>query len=519
MYHYDRLPYESNPFSETHPRFLAMLGELFRIPVAPAERCRVLELGCAGGGNLIPMAWHLPESEFVGIDLEESQVREGQGLIEQLGLENIRLAQGDIMQLGEELGQFDYIIAHGVFSWVPEPVRQGTFALYKRLLKPNGIGYISYNIRPGWHVRGMVREMLLYHTQGIEDPLACLNAALEFIDMYTQTLRQQPGPLAQHLLLELESLKKAHPSYIYHEYLEANNQPLLVSEFLEQAESHGLKYLCECQLEGMFASDLGEKAEGFLAGLEDNARHEQYLDFLNHRTFRQSLLVHDTLEPDYDIDLARLEGWACASNLAPPHKLELRRASPQAFTTLDGKDVEVADPLTRAMLAILYQHYPSALPMAELLAQARVMQQQAHGKKPVTVAENWHGELFNLYANCLVQLSPQPMVYPSVLPTYPRLNTLARTWVEHGARNIPTVWHQSLNTDPFSLRVLQLLDGQHDRQTLRDKLLAELQGGAIELPGVSRDSGKLRPLVESNLDRLLGLFSHSGILAGGAASD
>jgi methyltransferase-like protein/ubiquinone/menaquinone biosynthesis C-methylase UbiE len=512
MYHYDKLPYESNPFAETHPRALAMLGELFRLPVANPEKCRVLELGCAAGGNLLPMAWHLPGSEFVGIDLEAAQVEEGKGIIAELGLANIHLAQGDITQLGEELGQFDYIIAHGVFSWVPEPVRQATFALYKKLLKPHGVGYISYNTRPGWHVRGMVREMLLYHTHGIDDPLASLNAAMDFIVMYAETLKGQAGPLAQHLLLELESLKNAHPSYIYHEYLEANNQPLLVSEFLEQAASHGLKYLCECQLEGMFAADLGEQAESFLAGLEDNARHEQYLDFFNHRTFRQSLLVHDVLEPDYDIDLGRMQAWACASNLVPPYKLELRHSKPQVFTTQDGKAVEVGDPVTRAMLAILHQYYPSALPVKDLLTQAHVMVQQAHGKKSVAPAENWHGELFNLYANCLVQLSPQALNYDNTLTECPRLNSLARTWVEHGARNIPTIWHQSLNIDPFSLRVLQLLDGQHNRQSLETILLAELQAGKIELPGIGRDTGKLRPQVSANLSRLLGLFAHSGIL-------
>ena len=512
MYHYDRLPYESNPFSETHPRFLAMLGELFRLPTAPPEYCRVLELGCAGGGNLIPMAWHLRDSEFVGIDLEAGQVREGQGLIKELGLSNITLMQGDILQLGDELGQFDYIIAHGVFSWVPEVVRQAIFALYKQRLNPHGIGYISYNTRPGWHVRGMVREMLLYHTHGIDDPLACLNAALDFVGMYAQTLKGQPGPLAQHLLQELESLKKAHPSYIYHEYLEANNQPLLVSEFLAQAEAHGLKYLCECQLEGMFPSHLGEQAEGFLDGLEDNTRHEQYLDFFNHRTFRQSLLVHEEAAPDYDIDLARLLEWSCASNLSPPAKLELRHAKAQDFITLDGKAVAIADPLLRAMLAILHRDYPSALPLATVLAQAHELVQQAHGKKRVTIQESWHGELFNLYANCLIQLSPQPLHHDHTLSGQPRLNTLARCWVDHGARNIPTVWHQSLNTDPFSMRVLQSLDGQHTHPALLEQLLAEVQNGQLQLPGVSRDPGRLKPLLAANLDRLLALFAHNGIL-------
>lgn len=512
MNHYDRLPYESNPFPDTHPRSLAMLGELFQLPVAAPEQCRVLELGCASGGNLIPMAWHLPKSEFVGVDLEAAQVAEGQRLVNEMELANITLVQGDIMELGEELGQFDYIIAHGVFSWVPEAVRQGIFALYRKLLKPGGIGYISYNTRPGWHVRGMVREMLLYHTRGIDDPLECLNRARDFIEMYAQTLKGQPGSLSKHLLLELESLKSAHPSYLYHEYLEANNQPLLASEFIEQAQAHGLKYLCECQLEGMFPSHLGPLAEAFLDGVEESARHEQYLDFFNHRTFRQSLLIHDEAEPDYDIDLGRMEGWSSAANLAPPRKLELRKAGAQPFSTQDGKEVAVELPLVRAMLAILHQHYPSALPLVKLAEMGRELVQQAHGKKAVKIDDNWHGELFNLYANSLVNLTPRPQHYPDMQAGRPHLNALARAWVARGAEYIPTVWHQPLNTDPFSLRVLHYLDGQHDHEQLLAKLLGDVQSGRLELPGVSRDQGKLRPQLAANLQRLLQLFAKNGLL-------
>jgi len=66
---YDEVPYESQSFPQSHPNRLATLGRLFGLSPAPVAQCRVLELGCASGGNLIPMAYHLPESEFVGLDL------------------------------------------------------------------------------------------------------------------------------------------------------------------------------------------------------------------------------------------------------------------------------------------------------------------------------------------------------------------------------------------------------------------------------------------------------------------
>ena len=116
MYHYDSLPYASDPFAETHPQTLAMLAQLLGLAATPPTACRVLELGCAGGGNLIPMAWHLRDSQFVGIDLEQAQIDTGRALIDELGLCNIELRQGDIATLGDDLGTFDYVIAHGVFS-------------------------------------------------------------------------------------------------------------------------------------------------------------------------------------------------------------------------------------------------------------------------------------------------------------------------------------------------------------------------------------------------------------------
>lgn len=511
MHQYDRLPYQSNPFAETHPRNLAVLARLLGLNPAAPDNCRVLELGCAAGGNLIPMAWHLPGSRFVGIDLEPVQVETGQRVVESLGLSNISLAQGDIAELGEELGQFDYIVAHGVFSWVPDSVREAMLALYRRLLAPDGVGYISYNARPGWHVRGMLREMLLYHTRGIEDPLAALQAARGFMQLYAETLAGQPGALAQHMLAELRSLDNAHPSYLYHEYLESHNQALVASDFIAAAERHGLRYLCDCQLETMFPSGLGAAAEDLLDGLQTTAEHEQYLDFFNHRTFRQSLLVHGEREPDYDIDLARLDGWACAANLAPPGKLDLRNDRPQPFRTAEGREVPVSGALARAMLAALYARFPAAVAFADLVpAAAAEVQRARHGRGPEP--SDWHGELFNLYANSLVQLVLEPVPADSAVPARPRVNALARAWLEQGATTLPTPWHQSLDTDPFSLALLGHLDGQCDRAALLAALSADLGHGRLDLPDLPRERAKREALLAANIDRLLALFARNGLL-------
>src|SRR5215831_9257249 len=105
---------------------------------APLDRCRVLELGCGDGGNLIPMAYRLPGSEFVGLDRGERGIEAGRAMARAARVSNIDLRCLDILDTGSELGKFDYIIAHGVYSWVPELVQERLLAICRTHLNPQG---------------------------------------------------------------------------------------------------------------------------------------------------------------------------------------------------------------------------------------------------------------------------------------------------------------------------------------------------------------------------------------------
>src|SRR5262245_22544912 len=119
---YDELPYSSRAFPYTHPDRLAVWAVLLGMTPRPVGSCRVLELGCGMGANLMPMAEQLPGSQFLGIDLSTRQIAAGKQIAAELGLTNIDFQALDILELGPSLGEFDYIICHGVYSWVPEPV-------------------------------------------------------------------------------------------------------------------------------------------------------------------------------------------------------------------------------------------------------------------------------------------------------------------------------------------------------------------------------------------------------------
>src|SRR5437868_15404402 len=146
---YDEVPYPSLPYPYPHPDHPAVVATLLGLSPARPDRCRVLELGCAGGGNLIPMAYTYPESTFLGIDLSVEQIRQGEELREALGLANIELRAMSILDVDDRFGTFDYIICHGVYSWVPEAVQDKILEVCARHLAPEGIGFVSYNTFPG----------------------------------------------------------------------------------------------------------------------------------------------------------------------------------------------------------------------------------------------------------------------------------------------------------------------------------------------------------------------------------
>ena len=160
---YDEVPFPSQAVAQSHPDRLAAIARLFGLRAPSIERCRVLELGCAAGDNLIPVADRLPKSTCVGVDFSGVQIGTALRTSQALGLTNLQLRCADIRQLGDELGTFDYIVCHGLFSWVPGDVQEKMLSLCHDLLAPNGVAYASYNIYPGWHLAGMVRDLLIDH--------------------------------------------------------------------------------------------------------------------------------------------------------------------------------------------------------------------------------------------------------------------------------------------------------------------------------------------------------------------
>jgi SAM-dependent methyltransferase len=299
---YDRVPYRSLPFYQTHPDQLATVATLFGLTPPSIPECRLLELGCASGGNLIPMAIELPNARFVGVDLSARQVSEGQAIIDALRLDNVQVEHRSILEVGDDFGRFDYIVCHGVYSWVPSDVQAKILDISARRLAPNGVAYVSYNTNPGWHLRGMIRDMMLYHAEQFAGPDVRVRQARNLLEFLSRSVGDTEGAYGLLLKAELELLKDLPDSYLFHEHLEGFNEPLYFYQFVERAKAKGLRYLGEAEVSTMAPDNFPKEVASVIKALSPDVIHlEQYLDFVRNRTFRQTLLCHGQQSPDYSL--------------------------------------------------------------------------------------------------------------------------------------------------------------------------------------------------------------------------
>ena len=516
---YDAIPYDSTPFADTHPGHLYALARLHGLqPTLPAQ-ARVLELGCARGGNLIPLAYFYPNAEFLGIELSPRQVTEGQAILSDLALSNIRIEVGNILELDlNALGQFDYILVHGVYSWVPDAVRSRILELCQACLSPGGVAYISYNTRPGWGMRGMLRDALLWQTRELDDPAEKLAAAQAFLPVYAAGLKGLETLSATYLRHEIKRLQASHPSYLFHEYLAEFNRSFLLTEFVADAETAGLRFVCEADLRHSYPETLGATAEQFLADRSDRLHREQAIDFVLNRNFRQALLCRADLDTLDHPDINALPELAFLGNLQPPQKLDLRRSKSLEFFTEDGERVAVHQPIARAAVVALHAAYPQSLTLEMIWDEAAKLMQQHNLSVDSNMADGLLAELFSLAILGHLGLRPAESIESVQIDLQQdalRVNTLARISQKHGIGHIGTRHHATLELDAFSERVIELLDGSRNYAQTAQQLLTDLQPGGVlhGLEGTEKaDAKKLERLVNHNLNSILALLQRHGVL-------
>lgn len=476
---YDSLPYSSGAYPESHPDLLSGIGRLFGLDSPDPENCRVLEFACADGSNLLPMACEFPNSEFIGIDLSQKQIDVAQDAVRETGIKNTTFHAINLLDADEVLeGKYDYIIAHGLYAWIPDNVKKKLLELSKKYLSPNGIVYISYNTLPGWRPLQALREMMIYHTAGIEDLAQKSGQARAFLNFMANAVPED-DPYGVTLKKQSQFLSNYSDAYFVHDWLETENDPLYFHQFVNAADAEGLQYLGESNVPSMFAVDFAKETLRTLKSIStDQVSFEQYLDFVRNRRFRQTLLCHDNLPLSRDLKAARLDSMYLRTTVATNSTNEV-----DVFRTRNGSKIKVKNDIARLLLRVLVEKYPDSAPFMELSDELH--RQLSAESIDESIAQHQGDEkvthlLLDAIVRGLVDVSGRCFIAGSGSCDLPRAQAYAR----YQAKNSFAVTNRLNETkrlDPLALLLIRHLDGNTTRESLVDVLAKAIEAGDIKL--------------------------------------
>jgi SAM-dependent methyltransferase len=479
---YEAVAYDARPNHFSHPDHIATIATLFGLEPPDATRARILEVGCSDGANLLPLAATLPESSFVGCDLALNAVASAREATAALGLRNVEWLAGDLRELPPDAGAFDYIIAHGVYSWVPPPVRDALFALAERTLAPNGAMFVSYNVFPGGHTRRAVADILHYHTARIPalgDKLAAARELAALLADAGATHDAADGAIHE----ELRRVAKATDSELAHDTMAEPMDPVYFHEFVAHAARYGFGFLAEAAPAMMAGAGLSPKMRGYLARLPPLPR-EQYIDFARLRRYRQSLLVRAAGVAGVGLKPARMRPLFATASI------------PLVQAARDGQmPGGVAE--TRSKVSAIFEHLvaaaPATVPVVDLLAATS----DSANAESSSGAEK---ALLDAWLSGYVHLRTKPLQLAPAAGSRPAAFALARRQAQT-RESVTNLRHESVRIpDPFALKLLTLLDGTRDRAALAGLLAA--------------DSGVGDPAaIAQRLDEALAMLARCGVLS------
>lgn len=483
--YYDTVPYDSHPFPQTAPEHLETLSFLFGLDAPAPAKSRVLELGCAAGGNVIPFAARHPEASVLGVDLSSVQVAQGVQAVEQAQLENIELRTANIADIDASFGQFDYIICHGVYSWVPGPVQDAILRVCSENLTANGVAYVSYNVYPGWKAREIVRDAMILRGGPRDSPEEKLSYARGMLEFLEESARQD-SVLKKTLEETMPIVHGGNNSYLLHEFLEPCNAPCYFKEFVARAESHGLTYLCEAEPSTMFAQNYGEKVREPLLRECGGSQvmTEQYLDFLVNRTFRQTLLVKKerASEIRYRLDISRIKELEFAGVFATEDGSELSLdASEQSCKAMRDIKITLRQPVQKAVARVLDESYPASVSTQVLISAAAKMT----GEPLEAVESTTLAMLEELLILGALRMRRTSTVAASKVPAMPQaLESVRRVFSASSQSQVTNIacnqWHESVGLSTLECSLLPRLDGTQSHKALAEHLLEEVRAKRLQ---------------------------------------
>ncbi|MBL8784259.1 MAG: class I SAM-dependent methyltransferase [Deltaproteobacteria bacterium] len=473
---YDQVPYAGYAYWFTHPDHLALMGHLRGLSTARGPKARYLELGCGDGGNLLSLAAALPETTFVGIDLSATHIAAAHAMTETLGLRNVSFARADLRDFDPGPEPFDFIVAHGVYSWIPSDARDALLAVIGRSLAPHGVALVSYNTSPGQHDLEPVRRLMRFHTAPLKDPAAKIRQARSIGQTWLRHMRETEPETRGAIATRIgDILAQTSDQMMRHDWLSEEEAPILFKDFVAHAQRHGLGYLDNALAAAQRPENLDDEARELLVKLADPVRQQQYLDFFENTRFRVTLLAHAAaLEQRVaSFEPARFGELEIESRIQTDVWAPETRFHPSVIAETMGGVIEISGVPLRMALSTLFHHGPRAVRVKDLFEEV-LEQLVAEGQDgSLGGTESGREQLFAMMMEQLVTLWQKDVVHfwihapeiPHTLPERPRTGILQRE-IAKLRREVPTLHHRHGELTAEEQRVLQVLDGSLDGAAL-----------------------------------------------------
>lgn len=508
QFSYDAVPYPSYTFPQTHPDRLSTIGSLYGIETAHPEQCRVLELGCGDGTNILSFAYALPDSKFVGIDLSKIHIERAQKGAADLELKNASFLQADISTLSKsDLGQFDFVIAHGLYSWVPDTVRGHLHRIFRECLAPNGVGYISYNAYPGCHIREISSEIMKFGSKAYAGTADQVSSAKRFLTDIAAAA--ESDSLYQTMLkIELSHIVDRSEQNVFHDDLSELNRPFYFSEFVQNIARAGLKFISEADPVASHPGKLSAEGQSMLRSAGgDNLLREQLIDLITCRRFRCSLVCRAETQTSASPDPNGIRRFFISGRI--DHDAaddDIRSDGAVTFRGHDGTTVQIDHPLTKAALACLRKIYARRATFDGLIEQAAALL----GSQPpneIDIARTAN-ILDQFYSAGLLSFHRYQPKFTTDISDRPQASHFARWQIRNGSESVTSLAGINLVPGNTITKIfLSMLDGTRTRPEILEALEQ-----TVDIPPAELDD--FRRTLPSMVEMELSKFAEAGLLIG-----
>jgi methyltransferase-like protein/cyclopropane fatty-acyl-phospholipid synthase-like methyltransferase len=519
-YSYDELPYESYPYSQTHPANLRTIGVLFGMTPVPLENARILELGCAAGNNILPLAIDYPKAKIVGVDLSKVQIDQATKQVEELGIKNIEFRHCSIMDINKEFGEFDYIIAHGVLSWVPAEVQDKIFDICGTNLSKNGLAYVSYNTLPGWNMVRSIRDMMLFHSENFTNPLDKVQQSRLLLQFIIDATENSDTPYAHVLRNEAKVLSNQPDHYLRHDHIEDTNIQFYFHEIAEKAKARKLQYLGDASIPSMYLGNMPAKVVEKLQTINDIVRTEQYMDFINNRRFRSTILCHENISLKRSLENDDLKNFYISMAIdaeKPLTEVNLNNNDALKFFVNGNAESHISStaPIMKAILYTFAENKSYPLKFDQIV---KIASTKLENADRVAIKQELLNNGMKLVLAGYMTICSEATTFTNELTSKPKVSKLT----QYQAERMPGFWvtnqkHERLGINLFEKYVLRYLDGNSTKEEILEKVMNHIKSDELT---VSQNGEKLtddkaiREELSKILDATLVKFAPSALLVG-----